>query len=158
MERISRIVETIIGDYPGERQIRRPISCLYGTLAISSGVLILAVFSLPDALIYLLMALVVLPYGLLTFRNDRVSYDEAGITLYNLWGKPYQKRWKEICKIDVVEEPLISRHLATGRVLRIYCIEKRGTVAIYRYPYKFYICIDDFLSFVDSDSTEQYLR
>lgn len=132
----------------GKQQIRRPISYLYGTFLICAGCFFGAVLLQEDRWIFIGAALLALFHGLLSVRNDRLTYDEKGITLYSIWGKPFHKTWSDILSIDVVEEPLLSRRLFVGRVLRIKCMEKNGAAAmICRFPYRYYVGIDEFLSF-----------
>ena len=134
-----------------DHQIRISPLCLYSSLLVSIGFLIAAGFCQSDRWIFILVALLGLFYVFLTARNDRVMYDEIGITMYSILGKPYKISWISILSIDVVEEPLISKKLLIGRVLRIKCIQKEvSSVTIYRFPYRYYLEIDDFLSFSSS--------
>lgn len=130
------------------QQIRRSVTCLLGTLMFCAGCLLAALLSQEDGWVFVGAALFALIYDLLAVRNDRVRYDDTGITLYSVWGKPFHKNWSDILNVDIVEEPLISKRLFVGRVLRIMCKEKNGAcITTYRFPYRDYIGINDFLSF-----------
>ncbi len=83
-------------------------------------------------------------YILQTLRNDRVDYDENGVTLYTIWGKPCFHPWNEL-KIEASEEILVSRQLSMGHVLRI-CTPKET----HRFPYRHYTGIAAFLEFRES--------
>lgn len=132
-------------------QIRISSSCLHGSFLFCIGCLVAVALFQEDRWIFIGLALLVLLHGLLSFRNDRITYDETGITMYSILGKPFKTSWSAILNIDVVEEPLISKQLFIGRVLRIKCKEKVGSsVTIYRFPYRYYIGIDDFLMFSKS--------
>jgi len=130
------------------QQIKRSVTCLLGTLLFCAGCLLAALLSQEDGWVFVGAGLFALIYGLLAVRNDRVKYDGTGITLYSVWGKPFHKNWSDVMNVDVVEEPLISKQLFVGRVLRIICKEKNGVcTTTYRFPYRYYIGINDFLSF-----------
>lgn len=142
-----------------DHQIRISPLCLSSSLLVSIGCLITAGFCPSDRWIYIGVALLALSYGFLAYRNDRVMYDDVGITMYSILGKPYKIRWTSILSIDIVEEPLISKRLFMGRVLRIKCMEKAGSsIMIYRFPYRYYIGIDDFLSFASSRLPDGYAQ
>ena len=133
------------------RQIRRSAACLRDSFLFGIGCILLIILSQDDCWIFVGAALLAQLYGFLTFKNDRVVYDETGITLYSIWGKPFVIRWNDVLDICVIEEPLISKQLFIGRVLHIKCVDgKRQSAKSYRFPYQYYIGIDDFLSFVTS--------
>lgn len=131
-----------------KQQIKRSPSSLRETALFCGVCLFIAVLLPGDRWIILTASLFALLYGYLADCNDRVTYDETGITMYSVWGKPFKKSWNDILDIDVAEEPLISKQLFVGRVLRIRCKEKKGKTSVtYRFPYRYYIGIDDFLLF-----------
>ncbi|MBR7179963.1 MAG: hypothetical protein IKD27_10700 [Oscillospiraceae bacterium] len=77
----------------------------------------------------------------LSLRHDRVDYDDTGITLYTIWGKPCFHPWSDL-KIDASEELLVSKQLSMGHVLRI-----RTPKVTYRFSYRHYTGISEFLEF-----------
>ena len=140
-----------------DHQIRISPLCLYSSLLVSIGCFIAAGFCPSDRWIYIGVALLITFYGFLMSRNERVTYDEIGITMHSILGKSFKISWTSIISIDVVNEPLISKQFFIGRVLRIKCMEKEGSSAtIYRFPYRYYLGIDDFLSFSSSHLLDGY--
>lgn len=133
-----------------EPQIRQPISCLYGFCLLCSTFLAVALLFKADLFLCIGMSLFAILYGVLTYKNDRVTYNADGITFFTIWGKPYRKTWNEVHKVEIVIEPLISRQYMVGPVLKIQCLEQkrnRHAITTYRFPYKYYIGIEEFLSF-----------
>lgn len=139
-----------IKDDSGNLQIKRPRSCLYGSYLIGSAILLGALLSKTDIFMCFCLSLLVVLLGILSFKNDRVEFDAAGITFFNIWGKPYSKTWDEVRNVEVLVEPLISRQYVVGPVLKIQCIDQKRnqySVTTHRFPYKYYIGIEEFLSF-----------
>lgn len=132
-----------------EQQVRHPVSYGYGAVLFGAGWLLAALLSPDSKVVFITAGSVTLLYGLLSFRNDRITYDEQGITLYSLWGKSFSIGWDKIVCIDVADEPLISKRFVTGQVLRIRCNEQNGQNT-YRFPYRYYTGIDAFLAFYQS--------
>lgn len=139
------------------RQIRRSSKCLSDSFLFCIGCLFAAILIHDGRWIFVGVALIALINGFLTFRNDRVEYDIRGITLHSIWGKPFKISWNNVLNVDVIEEPLISKQFLVGRVLRITCVEgKHLRSNTYRFPYKYYIGIDGFLSFYAALFTKEY--
>lgn len=139
------------------RQIRRCSKCLSDAFLICIGCLFAAILIHDGRWIFVGAALMILTNGILTFRNDRLEYDKSGIVMYSIWGKPFKTSWDNVINVDVIEEPLVSKQLIIGRVLRITCVEGKHLRAnTYRFPYKYYIGIDGFLSFYTSLFTKEY--
>ena len=139
-----------IKDNSGDLQIKRPKSCLYGSYLVGSAIFLGALLSKTDRVMWFCISLLVLLLGVLSFKNDRVEFDEVGITFFNIWGKPYSKTWDEVRNVEVLVEPLISRQYVVGPVLKIQCTDQKKNkyaVTTYRFPYKYYIGIEGFLSF-----------
>ena len=141
-----------------KQQIKLSTSCVCSMLLFCSGCFFVAVLSREDKMLFVAIACLALGYSLLAARNDRLAYDNTGITLYTLLGKCFHKPWSDILRVEICEEPLISKQLFIGRIMRITCTEKKGlTTVIYRFPYRYYVGIDDFLSFYlvrSSEATE----
>ena len=124
-------------------------------LLFCAGCFLIAILTREDKMLFITIALLALCYSLLTVRNDRLTYNDTGITIYTLLGKTFFKPWSDILSVEICEEPLISRQLFIGRVMRIKCTEKKGpTPAVYRFPYRYYVGVDDFLSFYLAFSSE----
>ena len=132
-------------------QICRPVSSLYEVFLFCTVCVLAALLSREGKFIYIIAVLIALPYGLLTVRNERLEYNESGITLFSIWGKPFNIDWCDVRNVVVVEEPLVSKRLFVGHVLKIQCFVKHSSsVVTYRFPYRYYIGIDEFLSFYSS--------
>ena len=86
-------------------------------------------------------------YGFLTDRNDRMAYDDQGVILYTIWGKAMPYDWSRIIKVDTAVEQLPERRYTVGLVLRIYVKEHNGEMMTYRFPYKHYTGLNEFLAF-----------
>ena len=76
-------------------------------------------------------------YGIITDRNDRMAYDEYGIVLFTLWGKPILYGWSRVVKVDTAVEQLTDRRFIIGLVLRICVKETNGKRTVHRFPYKY---------------------
>ena len=86
-------------------------------------------------------------YGVLTDRNDRMAYGDQGIILYTVWGKAIAYDWSRIIKVDTAVEQLRERRFVVGLVLRICVKERNGEMTTYRFPYKHYTGLNEFLAF-----------
>ena len=139
-----------------KNQIRRPPVYLIGAILLGGVFLLFAALSQADRWLFGGLGLFVLIYGFLTGRNDRVTYNESGITMYSILGKPFEKDWSTILDVDVVAEQLVSKRFFVGLVLHIKFLEGKGSSAkVYRFPYRDYIGIDDFLLFSASRLPEK---
>jgi len=131
-----------------KQQICLSPSFLRGLFLLCVGCLLAAVLPLEGSAFFVGTAMLMLVYGLLAFRNDRLEYDKSGITMYSILGRPFYISWCDIVGIKIVEEQLVSRQFLSGKVLRIECESKRYKhTKTYRFPYQHYIGIDDFLVF-----------
>lgn len=140
------------------QEIRRTkTSGLYGAFAVAAcflAVFLLSVCSSASAWLFLGGAALMVCCGLFIDRNDRVTYDENGITLYSIWGKPVLYRWTQIRNVDTAVEQLLSKQFLVGLVLRISITESTGRDTVYRFPFKYYSGIPNFLAFVNCRSIE----
>lgn len=130
-----------------ERQICRSNTTLYSAVLFCAGIFIGGMLLGVDSVMRYIVIAITLVYGVLVYRNDRMSYDSDGITLYSVWGKPFYISWNNVLKIEIWDEPLISKQLFVGRVLRISLIENQGRKTTCRFPYQYYIGIEAFLSY-----------
>ena len=87
-------------------------------------------------------------YGIIMDRHDRVDYDGDGITLYTVWGRPILYRWNQLL-VDTAVERLPEKRLDVGPVLRVHVWEDCGKATVYRYPFKYYKGLAEFLAFAD---------
>ena len=93
-------------------------------------------------------------YGIVTDRNDRVAYDEYGIVLHTIWGKPILYDWSRVEKVDTAVEQLKDRRFIIGLVLRIYVKETNGNITVHRFPFKYYTGLAEFLAFANCRTKE----
>ena len=93
-------------------------------------------------------------YGIVTDRNDRVAYDEYGIVLHTIWGKPILYDWSRVVKVDTAVEQLTDRRFIIGLVLRIFVKETNGKITVHRFPFKYYNGLSEFLAFANCRGKE----
>ena len=100
-------------------------------------------------MLFLVGAVYMVFYGIITDRNDRVAYDEQGVILYSIWGKPMPYHWSRVTKVDTAVEQLKDRRFIIGLVLRIHVKENNGKSTVYRFPFKYYTGLAEFLAFAN---------
>ena len=133
-----------------EAEIRRTkASGLYGAYASAACFLAALLIFGSEGVILLLGAASMFVYSIAIDRNARLEYDDDGITMYTVWGKPIPYRWSQIAKVDTAVEQLTDRRFIVGLVLRIRVIESTGKETVYRLPFKHYTGLAEFLAFVN---------
>ena len=130
----------------GEIRITKT-SGLYGGFAAAMCCVIAQLILGREGMMFSVGAVFFVMYGVLTDRNDRVTYDDHGIILYSVWGKAMAYDWSRIVKVDTAVEKLRERRFIVGLVLRICVMERSGEMTIHRYSYKHYTGLNEFLAF-----------
>lgn len=131
-------------------EIRRTkASGLYGAYASAACFLAALLIFGSEGVILLLGAASMFVYSIAIDRNARLEYDDDGITMYTVWGKPIPYRWSQIAKVDTAVEQLTDRRFIIGLVLRIRVIESTGKETVYRLPFKHYTGLAELLAFVN---------
>lgn len=102
---------------------------------------------------FLLAAAFFAGYGVIMDRHDRADYDEDGITLYTVWGRPIPYRWNQIL-VDTAVEQLTDKRFIVGLVLRVHVWEDNGRTAVYRYPFKYYTGLAELLAYANCRAKE----
>ena len=110
------------------------------------GMLLIGENDWGSTVFFLLAAAFFAGYGAVTDRHDRVDYNEDGVTLYTVWGRPILYRWNRLL-VDTAVERLPEKRLDVGPVLRIHVWEDTGKAVVYRYPFKYYTGLSEFLAF-----------
>ena len=122
-------------------------SGLYGGLAAAAGCFVAWIIFGREDMTFAVGAVFFVMYGVLTDRNDRMVYDDQGIILYTVWGKAIGYDWSRIVKVDTAVEQLPERRFIVGLVLRICVKERSGETTTYRFPYKHYTGLNEFLAY-----------
>ena len=122
-------------------------SGLYGGLAAAAGCLVAWIMFGREGMTFAVGAVFFVMYGFVIDRNDRMAYDDQGIILYTVWGKAIAYDWSRIVKVDTAVEQLPERRYNVGLVLRICFKERSGEMTTYRFPYKHYTGLNEFLAF-----------
>lgn len=122
-------------------------SGLYGGLAAAAGCLVAWIIFGREGMTFAVGMVFFVMYGFVTDRNDRMAYDDQGIILYTVWGKAMPYDWSRIVKVDTAVEQLPERRYNVGLVLRICVKERSGEMTTYRFPYKHYTGLNEFLAF-----------
>lgn len=131
-------------------EIRRTkTSGLYAAFAAAGCCLAAMVVFGSEGIHFFVGAVFMVIYGLTVDRNDRAAYDEQGMILYTIWGKPMPYHWSRITKVDTAVEQFRDRRFIIGPVLRICVKENNGKQTVYRFPFKYYTGIAEFLAFVN---------
>lgn len=98
-----------------------------------------------------------LPFPILLFVfavsiyvNEKMYYDDLGITICNILGRKYQILWSEVLSVeDTLNDPRFCRG-APGRIVKIVYKNKKQKTETVRYDYGTCVGLPEFLSFWDS--------
>lgn len=89
-------------------------------------------------------------FSILNFYNEKMIYDEKGITFQNLFKKQYFYSWDKIVSVEdtYTDRPRrLGVDILKGRVLKIGFIDVNGKVAYMSYFYIHHIGIPRFLDY-----------
>lgn len=97
---------------------------------------------------------IVLPFmfvlATLDFRNEKMIYDEKGITFQNLFKKQYFYSWDKIVSVEDTytdRRVYFGTDILKGRILKVGFIDVNGKVAFLSYYYIYHVGIPRFLDY-----------
>ena len=97
---------------------------------------------------------IVLPFmfvlATLDFRNEKMIYDEKGITFQNLFKKQYFYSWNKIVSVEDTYRDggvFFGMDILKGRSLKVGFIDVNGKVAFKSYYYIYHVGIPRFLDY-----------
>lgn len=82
----------------------------------------------------------------LSYFNEKMIYDDDGITFINMWNRSEHVTWDKIVVEDTFESSHTMQRLPI-RVLNIRYTNARGRILCMRYQFNDYLGIEEFLFF-----------
>lgn len=83
----------------------------------------------------------------LTYFNEKMIYDDSGITLINMLGRKFFISWDDVIAVEnTIEDPRLTRGMP-GMILKITYITKHGKTEIAKFDHTSQSSLYEFMVF-----------